>query len=302
MIRNFLRLPAGLCLHPRLRSELLERVLARAAAPRELPDWRAAAFRSLSQEALPPVAAAALAGAELPSQSVRFAEFPWVWLATPLHLEPGLDNVRLPADGILRLAGEEARLLAQDFQRLWADAPLRLEAIATTLYVLAQASWPAVTHDPQDFLGEHIDDYLPQGAGAPHLKALMSEIEMWLFEHAVNRERARLGKPSVTGLWLWGGGARGPVPATPFRAAGDDALFGALRAEGTETKVVVASHAPGSLEWSATEEPWLRTSLSMLNEGATLAISIQRRCYEVSSRWRWRWFRKSRAWWEYFEE
>lgn len=39
------------------------------------------------------------------------------------------------------------------------------------------------------------------------LQRLRAEIEIWLHEHPVNRERSARGELTVTGLWMWGGGA-----------------------------------------------------------------------------------------------
>ena len=300
MIRNLLRLNRGL-LSPESasRSVLLERALARAVRSIDVPDWRAAGFRVLSDRPPPALAPASLAAAERACAAAP-AHFPWVWLATPVHLEPGLDNVRLPADGIVLLTASEAQELAADFGRLWADAPLRLWASGERLYLLTQAPAEARTHDPETLLGEQIDDYLPAGEGAARLKALMSEMEMWLFEHRVNSERSGLGKAVVNGLWLWGGGQRGALPELTAGAAGEDVLFGAFRAAQAAARVVIASHAPGSPEWNAEEERWMRARLKALKGDATLAISIERRLFEVDARWRWRVFRKARPWWEYF--
>jgi hypothetical protein len=303
VIRSFLRLkPELLAAEPRRRSEFLERLLARAEQISGAPDWRALAFRALSPAPMPVVAAVSFLAAQARVAQEAPADFTWVFMATPVHLEPGLDNVRLPTDGIVRLSSEEAHDLALDFKRLWVDTPLRLEARGASLYVLSRTPAPASTHDPTAFAGEYIDEYLPAGAGAPFLKALMSEIEMWLFEHPLNRARSGMGRSIVSGLWLWGGGERiEHLPATDFRADGGDALFGAFDQAGQDTRVVVASHAPGSLEWQAGEEPWLRACVAELKGEESLVVSLGRRLLQIKGRRSWRLFQKLKAWWEYVE-
>ncbi|HEY2683601.1 MAG TPA: hypothetical protein VGI93_08850 [Steroidobacteraceae bacterium] len=303
MIRSFLRLNTELLgVEPRRRSELLERLLARGEAISGASDWRALGFRALSPAPMPAVAAVSFLASQAHAAQPAPADFTWVFMATPVHLEPGLDNVRLPSDGIVCLSDEEARELAQEFERLWVDTPFRLQAMEGSLHVLSRTPAPASTHDPSAFAGEHIDEYLPVGAGARFLKALMSEIEMWLFEHPLNRERGRLGRSIVSGLWLWGGGERlEQLPATDFRAEGTDALFGAFDQAGQDTRVVVASHPPGSAEWQAGEEPWLRACVAGLKGDDSLVISLGRRLLQIKGRRTWRLFQKIRAWWEYFE-
>ena len=107
-----------------------------------------------------------------------------------------------------------AEALAQDFNRVWTDSGFRLIAgRAGALYCSFDRMLSAFTHDPADALGRHIEAFLPSGSDAPRLRLLMSEVEMWLFEHAVNRARQAQGSAVITGLWLWGDGA--PVKSLP---------------------------------------------------------------------------------------
>ena len=86
-----------------------------------------------------------------------------------------------------------------------------------------------------------VAEALPVGEGAPALRRLSAEMEMWLHEHSVNTARMRRGEPPVAALWLWGGGA--PPAARPAArreivdaAFGLDAFVGGLwRLAGGET-------------------------------------------------------------------
>ncbi len=128
--------------------------------------------------------------------------------ATPVHYVAEMSNVRLAAEGILSLGAADAETLAVDFNRVWHDAGIRLmTGRAGQLFGVADEALPAVTCDPEDVLDRHIQEYLPRGEGAPRLRRLMSEIEMWLFDHGVNRSRAAHDALPATALWFWGGGA-----------------------------------------------------------------------------------------------
>jgi hypothetical protein len=218
----------------RQRSRLLERLLARADATTAVADWRADAFRVIAPPttAMPGVGAAALF-AERGAVNAASLNAASVFIATPVHYVAEMSNVRLPADGILSLRQAQAETLAADFDRVWKDAGIRLIAgRCANLFCLVDRPTLATTCDPEDVLDRHIENHLPSGAESPRLRQLMSEIEMWLFEHAVNRTRLEDGVPAVNGLWLWGGGpALTSLPPVDGWTAGDDPLFKAFAAK-----------------------------------------------------------------------
>jgi hypothetical protein len=293
----------------RQRSALLESLVARADACLEVGDWRAAAFRILAPRvnSVPGVGAAAWF-----SQGSRAADGT-VYLATPVHYVAEMSNVRLPADGVLSLERREADKLAADFNRVWADAGVRLAVgRRADLFCIVDHSPAATTRDPVDALGRHIDFFLPTGEGAPRLRQLMSEIEMWLFDHEVNRNRAADAAPTVNGLWLWGGGAAlSSLPQIEGWTAGEDPLFASWtqRAD-TDSQVLsqaasgvaVFSAQPGTTEWREVELNWLQPSLRALRSGRIerVDLSAGRCCFSVGAAWRWRLWRRQRPWWESF--
>jgi len=298
----------------RQRSPLLERLLARAEGFSAVADWRADAFRTIAppHTPVPGVAAAALYAAR---GSVDGAS---VFLATPVHYLAEMSDVRLPADGILLLRHEEAEALAADFNRVWSGAGMRLlTGVDANLYCVFEQRLAADTADPQDVLDRHIAEHLPRGAAAPRLRQLMSEVEMWLFEHEVNRARITRAVPALTGLWLWGGGATlTSLPAVNGWTAGDDPLFRAFAARpaiargtapgsdaATASGVAVIAAQPGTEQWRESETRWLAASLAQLRAGRIerLDLSAGERCFSVRSGWNWRVWRRRRPWWEWFE-
>jgi hypothetical protein len=136
----------------------------------------------------------------------------------------------------------------------------------------------------------------------------MSEIEMWLHEHALNTQRSARGELRISGLWLWAGGAplREPLPL-PVWVGGRDPLLSAWSTRAVErldggSGIVVLQAAPGSEAWSDVEARWLEPALGELAAGrlAGLELSAGARRYRLSARWRHRWWRRSRPWWESF--
>ena len=289
----------------RERSPLLERLLARADPPTAVTDWRADAFRLIAPATpIPGVAAAALF-AERGALDVAS-----VFIAAPVRYVAEMSTVRLAADGILSLRLPEADALAADFNRVWDGAGVRLLAgRLTALYCVFDQALSATTHDPEEVRDRHIDDYLPTGSGSPRLRRLMSETEMWLFEHAVNRTRVADSLAAANGLWLWGGGpAATSLPTAQGWSAGDDPLFKALAAgpalphAAAGPGVIVVTAQPGTDEWFGMESRWLRRSFAELRAGriAGIDLSAGGRCFSLRGRWNWRPWRRRRPWWDCF--
>ena len=296
------------------RARLLERLLAGADACTPVSDWREDAFRVISppMTAMPGLGATALYAERrsLVAGAVDGATAHGsVFIATPVHYVAEMSNVRLPADGILSLRPSEAEALTVDFNQVWNDAGVRLLAgRSADLFCIVDETTSVATRDPEVVLDRHIENDLPKGTGAPRLRRLMSEIEMWLFEHAVNRNRNAAGVPAVNGLWLWGGGpALASLPPVDGWTAGDDVFFKAFAAQpdlprDAASAVVVIGAQPGTDRWCAAESSWLERSVANLRAGriARLALSAGDRCFNISARWRLRFWRRPRPWWEYF--
>ncbi len=232
-----------------------------------------------------------------------------VLVATPVRYVAEMNNVRLPADGILSLRHAEAETLARDFNRVWHDAGMRVIAgRGAAMFCVCDQPLQVATDDPEEFLGRHIDEHLPTGAGAPRLRRLMSEIEMWLFEHAVNRARVGAGEPAVSALWLWGSGsALSALPPIAGWAAGQDPFFSAVAAPPNASRtaasgVLVSTAEPGSAEWNDLESGSLDQSLEALRSGriARLQLCAGHRRFSVGAGWSRRIWRRLRPWWEYF--
>lgn len=230
-----------------------------------------------------------------------------VFLASPVHCVPGMSGVRLAQNGRLDFEPAEAQALASDFKRVFGSAEVRLIATPSgKLFSVFDTEMAAVTNEPAAALGRDIGDFLPSGTDAPRLRRLLSELEMWLFEHPVNLARAAAGRAVVTGLWLWGGGgALTRLPVISGWTAGSDPLFGAwsARAEfprGGGSGVVVLTQAPGADDWAAAESQWIAPALEELRSGRIrrLELCAGERRFIVSARWALRIWRRARPWWE----
>ena len=288
------------------RAPLLEQLLARAEVPVRVSDWRADALRIIAPQAdsLPPASAAAHAsGASRTGQ--------WAFIATPVHFVAGLRSVSMPADGILTLDEEEAAAMTLDFNRLFGSAGIRLHAAREQLLLCTlEAPLRATTHAPEELQGRDIWDFMPRGPDAAQVRRLMSEIEMWLHEHAINERRAARADPLISGLWFWGGGGTRPdLPEVRGWTGGKDPLFEAFGAQphypgAAGSGVVVIPHPPGSAGWRDADERWLAPAAADLKAGRVqqILLSAGHRCFRVSARGARRFWRRTRPWWESFQQ
>lgn len=223
--------------------------LARFGDRENLPaGWRAwtARWLGLPQFAAAPPASIAAAGLANPPADRA------VWLATPLHLIAGLTSVHVDRRSVLRLPRAELEALATSFGAAFRGSGFELHPLEGGELLLSGPPVPAptATTEPARMLLTPVAEALPAGEGAPALRRLGAEIEMWLHHHPVNDERARRGAPPVAALWVWGGGSSAAA-APPVRPQLGDDAFGAdayvrglWRLAGGETR-------PMPVDWAA---------------------------------------------------
>ncbi len=284
------------------REPLLERLLASSRAAVRTADWREDAWQLLAAGPRPAAGPAQLFAAQ--GATPRG----YACVASPLHYVAGMTNVHLPPAGLLRLDAAEAAVLVQDFARVFADGGQRLIAGPDgSLCCLFDRPYDASTSDPESVIGCDIGMHLPSGPDGPRLRRLMSEIEMWLFEHPVNLARAGRPELPITGLWLWDGGPTlARLPPLPAWVVGRDALFSAWQRECAAGErgsgLVVVGAAPGTAAWREFESGRLVRLLSELRSRRLrrLELSAGNRRYSLGPQWRWRFWRRPHPWWEFF--
>jgi hypothetical protein len=288
----------------RLRSVLLERLLARADDCTFVTDWRADAFHVIAPDA----ASVPAVGPALLCADRGATEAGWVCVAAPVHYLAEMSTVRLPQDGMLTLSTAAAETLAADFNRVWQGSGIGLTA-ARSGQLLCTFDRPLEVHtrDPQEALGLEIEAFLPAGADSASLRQLIGETEMWLFEHAANQARLDLGLPAINGLWFWGGGAPlSSLPKVQGFVAGDDVFFNAIaspRDEHFASGVIAAGCGPGDDRWREAESRWLNAAVEQLRAGriAQLQLAAEACRFTVTARGLRRFWRRPKPWWEFLE-
>lgn len=298
----------------------------RFAPARAVPGgWRSVLARGLGREELALIepASTVAAAADAPLDA---------WLATPLHWVAGLTSVHLPEHGQLRLASEELNELARAFADEFARDGLALRPLAgDTLLLEGLTGVAATTAEPVRLYGQSVYAQLPSGLDANLLRQLMSEIEMWLHGLPLNQRRSARGLPSISTLWLWGGGA--PPRNAPAVAAAEprwslvcsddvwvascaalaqavhlplptsfDVVSEAAARHAAESVVMVTPTLPQGL--AHIEQCYLAAAAAALADGRLerLTLVTPDRACSVHSGDRWRWWRPRREWWSVLTE
>ena len=201
-----------------------ERALARAAG---LPAGDGAIPWAAWQVAQRPVTSgfAPLPGAEGTQPA-------WAWV-TPCHWDVGVDRMTLADPADLQLDTDTSRTLLQSMRPWFAedgialhfDRPGRWLAHGDVFNSLATASLDRV-------IGHEVDPWMPRAPQASALRRLQSEMQMLLYTHPINDQRAQRGLPPVNSFWVSGAGALvagADTPVVPFPKVNRALAHAALR-------------------------------------------------------------------------
>lgn len=280
-------------------------------------DWRSGLLRDLGLAPWSGESPATIAAAALPLPAGVA-----VCLATPVHAVAGLSRVHLHAAGSLHLDARDSAAFAAGFAAQFGDE-LRLHPLAGGWLIEAEWADAAGDGDPAAVLGMPLERSAARSAEQRRLRRLGAEIEMWLADLPLNRERIRRGQLAVNLLWLWGGGRvreiqHQPLSSLRMHAAQNDpwlagcaTLLGAAVAPLPQgwAAVPLVEHAAILLQANPTtdaaqlqrwDEQWFQPLLRDLRAGriTTLTLRCGRRAMRVRRRlWSAPW-RRARPWWQ----
>ncbi len=148
------------------------------------------------------------------------------WLcAEPARFIVGQADVRL-AGLVGDLDRSEADALIATLNAHFADDGIRFVAPGPAHWFARVEHAPRlVTHPPEVALGAPLFPYLATGPDAARWQRWQSEVQMLLFEHAVNRRREQRRCARVDSVWLWGGGTLVRRDAPAVRIFADSGLL-----------------------------------------------------------------------------
>ena len=131
----------------------------------------------------------------------------WIAAADPVYLEPRLDHLCLHALRRTGIPPSDLRPLFDHLQTTLADDQgFGFARLGNRGYLRAER--PISTSSVPSYVVDQREpgEFLPTGEHTAMHRNILSEIEMALHEHEINRRRMEEGKQPVNSLWLWGGG------------------------------------------------------------------------------------------------
>jgi hypothetical protein len=200
----------------------LERWLVRAE--RERGSARSALESLASAYALQapvPVAAVSLAGE---AQAPAPAEGAWL-RADPVHLRVDRDNVTLHDASVLAVEPAEAREIVASLAALFApDLEFHVAAPDRWYVRVAKEELPHTT--PLDeLIGRNVFGLLPRSDGRMRWANALTEAQMLLSTHEVNRAREATGRPPINSVWFWGEGTTPHDVTRPYAEVHAEHVF-----------------------------------------------------------------------------
>ena len=182
---------------------------------------------------------------------------------TPCHWAMGREHATLTDPATLKLSEAESRTLLATMQPYFATEGITLHYAQPTRW-LAEGevfrSLPTASLDR--VLGRNVDRWLPNSKA---IKLLQNEMQMLLYTHPVNDERAARGQVSVNSFWLSGSGAlKGAAGSCPLLKTATHLVQPALANDW-------AGYAQA---WAELDEVDIAQLLAQQKSGTTVRLSL----------------------------
>lgn len=256
------------------------------------------------------------------------------WLrADPVHMQPSRDEVVMFGNRHLNVRNEERAQLREEFNRLFAEDGLYLEAQVNQRWYLRVERPPQITTTPLSaVLGQNIHHHLPQGGEELYWHKLLSEVQMLFYASSVNEQRRQQRQPEINSLWFWGGGLLPVASAAPWQRLWSNEVLSRGLARLTQVKesslpataeewleqateagrhlVVIdgARQMEALLEWhefvQELNQSWFAPLLAALRSGDLSEITLisDGHHFQLSRRQLGRWWRRRRPFSRYLQE
>lgn len=147
-------------------------------------------------------------------------------LLQAVHLRADLQHaVLVPIQRSERDRADEI-LLITDLAEMF-DVDCEISAVGEGLFLMRLKNLEAPTHYPHllSVLGKSVNPFIEQSRGNLAWYRLVNEIQMFLHQHEVNRERVERGQPPINSLWFWGGGVAPSTSAASLAWYCEDSLL-----------------------------------------------------------------------------
>ncbi|MCX7901946.1 MAG: hypothetical protein N2483_06600 [Burkholderiaceae bacterium] len=174
----------------------------------------------------------------MPGSSICWAE--------PVHFALARDHVLVHTLGAAPLTVAECLGLAAEATAAACEHGAQLiVAQAKHWFISFNPPWSLRARLPRPISTHDAQDALPDGPDAMRWRRLLTDIQMRWHRLPLNEAREADGRPTVNGLWLYGGGLWQPLAARPFAAVAADDLTvrGWALASGLDCDAVTSANA-----------------------------------------------------------
>lgn len=198
----------------------------------------------------------------------------WAFI-TPCHWQVGQRHIAMAPPQRLDLTAAESHALLAAMRPYFEEDGIALEYDAPTSWLARGEIFRGFEAASLDrVIGRSVDAWLPHGERAKAVRRLQQEMQMLLYTHDVNDERARRGVPSVNSFWVSGAGAL-PQPA-PAGAPPGLEVADALR-----EAALLQDWAAWASSWQRIDRDECARLLARLDRGEQVALTL---CGERNAR------------------
>lgn len=149
------------------------------------------------------------------ADGINTADLAW-GLMTPAHWHLGTEQISLLDPAGLMLDEPTARAFFEAIAPLFTSEGFAMHYAAPQRWYLAHESLAGLATASIDrVIGRNVDGWMGKDPAAQRLRRLQSEVQMLLYTHALNDERAARGLLAVNSFWLSGCGLAQPEAAHP---------------------------------------------------------------------------------------
>ena len=184
-------------------------------------------------------------------------------IITPCHWAMGREHATLTDPAALDITELESRTLLDAMQPYFATEGITLQHVRPDRWLAQGAVFgdlPTASLDRA--LGRNVDRWLPNSKA---IKLLQNEMQMLLYTHAVNDQRAARGQRSVNSFWLSGTGALSDSAGASPHTRSTNAL----------AQAALANDWPAySQAWRTLDANDLAALLALQKSGQTVRLSL----------------------------
>ena len=134
------------------------------------------------------------------------AQGAWAWI-TPCHWNVGRDHIAMVHPQQLELSDDDSHVLLAAMQPYFEQDGIAFEYEGPTAWLARGDIFTGFASASLDrVIGRVIDPWLPRGTEARSLRRLQQEMQMLLYTHEVNEQRAARSLVPVNSFWVSGTG------------------------------------------------------------------------------------------------